>query len=234
MSNVCVFLCACICVRVPKRNMVHAALGRHLNSHWLAPPLIPPPSPPASPPCCCKPLPPESANSSCSLLFIMPLSLKEPYPEHGESHSSHSPCLPLSLTHGAVPPLPLSSRSLSLSLPRFTSPSLSPPHLSFPLPSSSSSPPLSPCLFSLSSTLRLERRLTHLVQQGGPLLSGGVCFGELALKVPRVSFRGDGHSALPSPPRSSTVPSSDWWNAKPGLMDVSELCTPESRSYQNQ
>lgn len=80
-------------------------------------------SDPSSPRALCRPLcsfkscPSEPASSSCSI-FIKPLSLKEPYPGHGKSHSSRSLshalsilaliccCLRFSLT--LSPPLPLS------------------------------------------------------------------------------------------------------------------------------
>lgn len=69
--------------------------------------------------CRFKSCPSEPANSSCSI-FIKPLSLKEPYPDHGKSHSSRSRSHALSIL--ALIPLLPARLSLSLSLsPPFTS-----------------------------------------------------------------------------------------------------------------
>lgn len=86
--------------------------------------------------CRFKSCPSEPANSSCSI-FIKPLSLKEPYPDHGKSHSSRSRSHALSIL-ALIPLLPaLLSLSLSLtllylsvylSLPPSLSPSLSATH----------------------------------------------------------------------------------------------------------
>lgn len=75
----------------------------------------------AGPLCRFKSCPSEPANSSCSI-FIKPLSLKEPYPDHGKSHSSCSHSHALSIL--ALIPLLPALLCLSHSLSSF----LSPPH----------------------------------------------------------------------------------------------------------
>lgn len=92
--------------------------------------------------CRFKSCPSEPANSSCSI-FIKPLSLKEPYPEHGKSHSSrsHSPALSILTFILLLPAL------LCLSPPLFTSPSICP---------SSSTPSFQPLPLFLSLALKFS------------------------------------------------------------------------------
>lgn len=78
--------------------------------------------------CRFKSCPSEPANSSCSI-FIKPLSLKEPYPDHGKSHSSRSRSHARSIL-ALVPLLPV-LLSLSLS-PPFTSLALCPSPCTLP------------------------------------------------------------------------------------------------------
>lgn len=106
---VCVlYLCTAACVRVCRLDPSSSLLRRPL--------------------CRFKSCPSEAANSSCSI-FIKPLSLKEPYPDHGKSHSSRPRSHALSIL-ALIPPLParLSPLSLSLSHPLYLSrPSIPPP-----------------------------------------------------------------------------------------------------------
>lgn len=135
-----VHVIACfVCVRVS-----HACCARERSD----------PSSPAlrRPLCRFKSCPSEPANSSCSI-FIKPLSLKEPYPDHGKSHSSCSHSHALSIL-ALIPPLPallcLPPHSLAFSHPPFTSPV----YLSLPL----HSPSLS---LSLIHTHSLTHTHTH-------------------------------------------------------------------------
>lgn len=112
----------------------------------------------AGPLCRFKSCPSEPANSSCSI-FIKPLSLKEPYPDHGKSHSSCSHSHALSIL--ALIPLLPALLCLSHSLSSF----LSPPHPLFTSLVDLSLPPslsLFPSL-SLTHTLRhtLSLSLSH-------------------------------------------------------------------------
>uniref|UniRef100_A0A8C7DMQ5 Estrogen related receptor beta n=7 Tax=Salmoninae TaxID=504568 RepID=A0A8C7DMQ5_ONCKI len=189
--------------------------------------------------CRFKSCPSEPANSSCSI-FIKPLSLKEPYPDHGKSHSSRSlshalsilalicRCLRFSRSLSLTPPLPLSHPPLPLSL-------------SLPLSLFHSSLSLIYALTHTTThtyrqrhTLSYTQTHTHTIRSehtcadwGGVVLEGlFTVLSEGAV----LSFRERSGSQLF--PISSS--SSHSWNAKTGLMDISELCLPDPLSYHNQ
>lgn len=104
----------------------------------------------AGPLCRFKSCPSEPANSSCSI-FIKPLSLKEPYPDHGKSHSSCSHSHALSIL--ALIPLLPALLCLSHSLSSFLSPPTPPP---FYLSCRSVPPP-----FTLSLSLSASHTYTQ-------------------------------------------------------------------------
>lgn len=205
----------------------------------------------AGPLCRFKSCPSEPANSSCSI-FIKPLSLKEPYPDHGKSHSSCSHSHALSIL--ALIPLLPALLCLSHSLSSF----LSPPHPLFTSPVDLSLPPSLSLFPSLPLTHTLRHTLslspthiyintraytTHMLRHthahsihqspaylcrlGGSGAGGGFrqrclwgCFA--------IIWERSGSQLF------SLSSSSHSWNAKTGLMDISELCLPDPLSYHNQ
>lgn len=193
----------------------------------------------------CRPLcrfkscPSEPADSSCSI-FIKPLSLKEPYPDHGKTHSSRSP-LSCSLHLSAHPAAACSPFSLSFSLtplpPLSISPSLS---LSFSLTHTFTyihSDTFSPTHIYINTHIHDTHMLMHMrplisVQHtcagwGGVVLQG--LFWQCSLWVCcAVIWERSGSQLF------SLSSSSHSWNAKTGLMDISELCLPDPLSYHNQ
>ena len=239
-------VCVCVCCTCAKRRVCEWASERlDPSSLVLRRPL-----------CRFKSCPSEPANSSCSI-FIKPLSLKEPYPDHGKSHSSRSRSHALSIL-ALIPLLLPALLSLSLSLTR----SLSPPftslvYLSLP-------PSLSPSLplchththththsLTYTQTLSLSHtyihkhthtthtcshtraptqsiRVQHTCAGWGERCRRGF-FASVVSEGAVPSFGEEAGSQL-----FSLSSSSHSWNAKTGLMDISELCLPDPLSYHNQ
>jgi len=110
-----VSVCVCVCVCVVAVHIAECVSER-----------LDPSSPALRRPLCrSKSCPSEPANGSCSI-FIKPLSLKEPYPDRGKSHSPRSRSHALSIL--ALVPLPA---LLSLSHPPLPPPSICPSPLHF-------------------------------------------------------------------------------------------------------
>lgn len=202
-----------------------------------------------APSCRFKPRPPQPANSSCSI-FIKPSSLKEPRPERGESHSPRALSTSALIPAAACAPLSL---SLSPSRPPPT-PSSTPPSLSLSL----SLAYTHFHLHTLGRALSLARSHTFLhkhthahahtrvsptylcrlvgAERGERCWRRRVCGGWGGGFSAAVSLRVLCHhlgeeAALNCFALSS---SSHSWNAKTGLMDISELCLPDPLSYHNQ
>ena len=200
--------------------------------------------------CRFKSCPSEPANSSCSI-FIKPLSLKEPYPDHGKSHSSRSRSHALSIL--ALIPLllpALLSLSRSLSHPPLPLLSICPSPLhSLPLCHTHTHTHIH--LHTLRHFLSLTHiyinththtthtcSCTHAPTQSIRVQHTCAGWGERCWRgfFARVVSEG----AVPSFGEEagsqlfSLSSSSHSWNAKTGLMDISELCLPDPLSYHNQ
>uniref|UniRef100_A0A8K9Y1N1 Estrogen-related receptor beta n=3 Tax=Salmoninae TaxID=504568 RepID=A0A8K9Y1N1_ONCMY len=189
--------------------------------------------------CRFKSCPSEPANSSCSI-FIKPLSLKEPYPDHGKSHSSRSLSHALSIL-ALIRRCLRFSRSLSLT-PLYLS--LTPLYLSLSHSLSLSSTPLSlshirtdthnhthiptetHTLLHTNSHTHNQKR-AYLCRLGGVVLEG--LFTVLSEGAVLSFWERSGSQLFPISSSSSHS-----WNAKTGLMDISELCLPDPLSYHNQ